>query len=89
MTNEERKQYNAIYYENNKHKIADVKSARIQCKCGNTIAHGGLARHLRSKVHFNNLKQVAEEQAIMEHAKKKMKKLIKKRELDEQNKNNN
>lgn len=74
MTEEERREYNAIYYKKNKDRIAEYKSEKIQCKCGNTVVRASYKRHLRSELHANNLKQIAYDLSIINEGKKQAKK---------------
>lgn len=74
MTDEERRQYNAIYYEKNRDRIAKYKSNKIQCKCGSVVAQASYKRHLRTDIHSNNLKQIAYDSTIINEGKKQAKK---------------
>lgn len=74
MSDEERRQYNAIYYAKNRDRIAKDKNSRIMCKCGSTVSKASYKRHLQTKIHSNNLKQIAIDQEIIDKAKKEAKK---------------
>jgi hypothetical protein len=54
--NEHKKEYNKDYHETNKEKIKEHIKQKITCECGKIFTLGNKARHLKSNVHTNFIK---------------------------------
>ena len=52
------KRRNKEYYNNNKTKIHNTSTSKIQCSCGQTISLGYKRAHLKTKRHFINLEEL-------------------------------
>ena len=57
-------QQNKEYYKKNKEKIEKQRTNKLKCLCGCAIQVKQRKRHLKSKVHLENLKKVFENEVI-------------------------
>jgi hypothetical protein len=52
------KRRNKEYYNNNKTKIHNISTSKIQCSCGQTISFGYQRAHLKTKKHLIQLEDL-------------------------------
>jgi hypothetical protein len=54
---ESKNEYNKKYREGNKENISKKNAEIIKCECGLDITKGSKSRHIKSKIHINNLEK--------------------------------
>lgn len=58
------KEYNKEYYKNNKDKMLEYYSKKIECICGKIVSRGAYNKHRKSKLHLNTLNHKIENEKI-------------------------
>lgn len=65
LNKEERKEYNAKYYDKNKDKLKQKYCEKISCSCGSIVTRAAMAKHRQSSKHEKNLKNKAADLFIL------------------------
>lgn len=58
------KEYHKEYYKNNKDKLSEYYSKKIECICGKIVNRGSYNYHRKSKLHINTLNHKIENENI-------------------------
>ena len=59
INSDDLKRRNKEYYEKNKKYVHDTFTSKVECSCGQVISLGYKRRHLKTKIHLQNLHDLA------------------------------
>ena len=59
INSDDLKRRNKEYYEKNKKYVHDTFTSKVECSCGQVISLGYKRRHLKTKIHLQNLHDIA------------------------------